>query len=77
MPRYFFHIIDDRAFVDEEGMEMGSVGDARIEAVRYAGNVLSLEETSLPNCNPWGMKVTDTAGDVVFALRFEAENYGY
>lgn len=77
MPLYFFHVIDGRANIDPAGTELGSIGDARREAVRLAGTILAHEATGLGNGRRWQMTVADTAGDVVFSLRFEADHHGY
>ncbi len=77
MPLYFFHIMDGRAIVDNEGTELGSIGDVRIEAVRLAGALLAQEATGLANGWPWHMTVADAAGDTVYSLRFEADHHGY
>ena len=77
MPRYFFHVMDGRANIDAEGTVLDGVADVRREAVRLAGSILVHEATGLVAGRPWQMTVVDAAGDTVFALRFEAEQYGY
>lgn len=77
MPLYFFHVMDGRANIDTEGTEIGSIGDVRAEAVRLAGAILAQEKTGLVHGRSWQMTVADAAGDTVFALKFEADHYGY
>ena len=77
MPRYFFHVMDDRAFIDYDGVELDSIGDARAEAVRLAGKILALEKTSLSHGRQWRMAVVDTADDLVYSLLFQADHHGY
>lgn len=69
--------MDGRANVDTEGTELGSIGDARLEAVRLAGALLAQDATGLANGWPWQMTVADRAGDVVYSLKFEADHHGY
>ena len=33
MPRYFFHVIDGRDIIDNEGAELADLKEARIEAI--------------------------------------------
>lgn len=77
MPRYFFHVMDGRAIVDTEGMELDGIGDVRREAVRLAGAILMHEETSLVSGTPWHMTVADVFGQTVFSLRFAADQHGF
>ena len=41
MPRYFFHVIDGVSSTDTEGVEIASLAEARREAVRLSGAILS------------------------------------
>lgn len=77
MPRYFFHVMDGRANIDADGTVMDGIADVRRKAVRLAGSILMNEATGLTNGRPWQMTVADTAGDVVFSLRFEADHHGH
>ena len=40
MPRFFFNQFDGDYKPDDEGLELASLDDARLEAVRYAGEVM-------------------------------------
>jgi hypothetical protein len=40
MPRFYFHVLDGSAIVDETGTEHPSIDAARIEAVKLASGVL-------------------------------------
>jgi hypothetical protein len=41
MPRYYFHIEDDRTDIDSVGMELPDLPTARNEAIRTAGEILA------------------------------------
>jgi ABC-type taurine transport system substrate-binding protein len=40
MPRFYFHIDDDRTHIDRIGVELADLEAARDEAVRAAGQIL-------------------------------------
>ncbi len=75
MPRYFLHVMDGRALVDNEGSEFPDLNRARGEAIRIAGKILQDEGTRFWEANEWRMTVCDAAGDSVFTLRFSANNH--
>ena len=41
MPRYFFHVQDGSDFPDLQGTVLDDLPAARLEAVRFAGSLLS------------------------------------
>ena len=75
MPRYFFHVMDGRASLDREGVELAGLDEVRAEAIRTAGEILRETSGSLWSGCPWNMTVADAAGDTVFTLRFTAYEY--
>ena len=76
MPRYYFHIEDDRTELDRVGVELADLAAARDEAVRAAGEILrDGTAESLWSSKPWRMWVTqsrDPKGKTLFTLRFSA-----
>ena len=40
MPRYFFHVIDGKEFLDEEGTELAGLDEARAEAIVVSGEMM-------------------------------------
>ena len=40
MPRYFFHVIDGRSIIDNEGSELAGLKEARIKEIQLAGAIL-------------------------------------
>jgi hypothetical protein len=77
MPRYFFHVVDGREIVDDEGTELPGLRAARAEAIRTAGAMLRDEGDEFWNGTEWHMNVTDAAGQSVLKLRFSADAQGF
>ncbi|UNK40426.1 hypothetical protein MNR02_18105 (plasmid) [Shinella sp. H4-D48] len=73
MPRYFFHVLDGRAAIDVDGLFLANENQARFEALRGAGEMLTDENMNLWLGNEWMMAVTDEAGNMLFKLKFSAE----
>lgn len=74
MPRYFFHVLDGRAAMDVDGLFLANETEARAEALRGAGEMLTDENMNLWLGNEWLMAVTDEAGYVLLKLKFSAES---
>jgi hypothetical protein len=74
MPRYFFHVIDGREIIDDEGTELAGVEEACAEAVVLSGSMLKDAGRKFWNDGEWRLQVTDEAGATVCALRFSAEH---
>lgn len=73
MPRYYFDIKDGRDFPDVEGSEWPNLAAARIEAVRYAAEVLKEMPERFWHCEEWLMSVFDCNRQPLFTLTFKAE----
>jgi hypothetical protein len=76
MPRYFFHVIDGRSIIDNEGTEFPNLRYARAEAIRLAGAILRDEGDTFWNGTEWHMNVTDVSGQLVLKLCFSADDQG-
>ena len=76
MPRYFFHVIDGRSIIDNQGSELASLKEARVEAIQLAGAILRDEGDTFWNGQEWHLDVTDASGQSVLKLRFSAEDQG-
>ncbi|WP_457093062.1 DUF6894 family protein [Microvirga sp. P5_D2] len=74
MPRYFFHVIDGRNIIDNEGSELAGLKEARVEAIHLAGSILRDESDEFWNGEEWPMNVTDASGQSVLKLRFSADD---
>lgn len=77
MPRYFFHVMDGKALIDEEGVDLPDINAARKQAIRTAGEILADGEASghLMAEFPWQMTVVDDERRTVFTLAFQARSY--
>lgn len=73
MSRYFFDIKDGRDFPDLQGSEWPDLAAARIEAVRFAAEVLKEMPERFWNCEEWTMTVSDQKREPLFTLKFLAE----
>jgi hypothetical protein len=73
MQRYFFDIKDGTDFQDLQGSEWADLNAARMEAVRYAAEVLKEMPDRFWNCEEWTMAVSDYNRKPLFTLKFLAE----
>ena len=77
MHRYFFHIMDGMAIVDNEGTELNDLAKAREQAITTAGSMLSHKSREFwGDGRDWTMSVADDTGRVVFTLKFSADDHG-
>ena len=62
MPRYHFHVHDDKGLLDEEGIDLPDFATAQTEAIRLAGGML-LDDASLVQAQSgWHLSVMDSGG---------------
>lgn len=73
MPRYFFDIVDGEDLPDINGSEHADLDAARLEAIRYSGEVLREMPERFWNAEEWTMTVSDTARIPLFTLKFLAQ----
>jgi hypothetical protein len=73
MPRYFFHVQDGYLFPDSDGTELPDVYTAQSEAISTSGEILRDMGAKFWDGTDWGMEVADEHGQVLFVLRFTAE----
>ena len=73
MPRYFFHCYDGYSTIDREGTELPDIYRAQAEAIRLSGELLRDMGAKFWNGTRWTLEVTDERGEVLFALRFSAQ----
>jgi hypothetical protein len=66
MPRFHFHIFDGRDQRDVDGIELSDFQEARVEAIRYAGEILKDDAHRIALGEDWYMDVTDDAGMILF-----------
>lgn len=73
MPRYFFHVTDGRSIPDTEGTELVDIYQAQYEAIQVSGELLRDMGAKFSHGTDWKMEVADALGQIVFVLRFSAE----
>lgn len=66
--RYFFNQVDGELKTDDVGLEFASISDARVEAVRYAGEVLRDHPTLIWKGEDFRVEVTDGNRLVLFTV---------
>jgi hypothetical protein len=75
--RYFFHVMDGRVSIDQDGTDLEGIDQVRREAVRAAGEILANGEApGMLEGHPWNMTVADESGTTILTLRFKMEVYG-
>ena len=74
MPRYFFDIVDGEDLPDHNGSEHADLRAARVEAIRYSGEVLREMPERFWRAEEWTMTVSDDARTPLFTLKFLAES---
>ena len=74
MPRYFFHVIDGKEIIDNEGTMLAGVDEARAEAIVVSGEMLRDLGGKFWGHGQWQIRVTDEAGEKVCALTFAADH---
>lgn len=70
MPHYHFNVYDGVSEIDRVGTELGDHNEARIEAMRLAGEILENTAHRLALGEDWRMEVTDSSGLILFRLDF-------
>jgi hypothetical protein len=73
MPRYFFHGQDGYSIRDTQGTELPDIYEAQEQAIRTSGEILRDMGAKFWNGTEWELEVTDEHGQVLFILRFSAE----
>lgn len=76
MPRYFFHVRDGYSAPDDTGVDLPDIYAAQTEAIRFSGEVLSEMGARFWNSTEWVLEVSDETGQILFVLRFSAEERG-
>ena len=70
MPQFHFHTSDGKERLDPDGVELASTAEARTEALRQAGEMLTRSAAGGPFDSAWQMRVTDARGLTLFHLDF-------
>lgn len=70
MPRFFFNVYDGVSSLDDTGSELADRQEARIEAVRLAGEILKDDAQRIALGEDWRIEVVDERGLVLFRFDF-------
>ena len=70
--RYYFHVLDGEASLDETGYEFESPADVRKEALQTAGAMLTELGPDFWDRRSWTLWVTDEDGGTVLTLDLSA-----
>ena len=73
MPLYFFDIVDGEDLPDVHGSEHADLRAARVESIRYSGEVLREMPDRFWNAEEWKMTVSDADRIPLFTLKFRAD----
>lgn len=68
MNRYFFNTENGSAHRDEVGLELESMGAARVAAIRYTGQIMANEPDVLRDGKEFHVQVTDDRGLNLFEV---------
>lgn len=68
MPRYFFHTVDGGRERDTDGVELSSPAVARVEAIRFAGEVLTQDPDTLWDGREFRVEVVDEQKQLLFTI---------
>ena len=74
MPLYFFDIVDGEDLPDLNGSQHPDLTAARVEAIRYSGEVLREMPERFWNAEEWTMTVSDETRATLFTLKFLAQS---
>ena len=73
MPRFFFNVRDGITLSDDTGLELASLKDAQVLAVRRAATLLQENEVFWHG-EEWAMDVLNEAGRKLFTLSFSVHD---
>jgi hypothetical protein len=69
MPCYFFNTYGRRSVLDREGVELSGIDEARLIAIRHAGEIFHDEAGTLVLEDDWRLEVLNEAGENVFEFQ--------
>jgi hypothetical protein len=75
MSKYFFHVINGKAVVDDQGVELADMDAMCSEAARSAGEMIASGDQTW-NGEAWQTVVTDEDANIVYGLRFSIDRHG-
>ena len=72
MAQFFFHTEDGRSISDDDGTELESLAQARVEAIRVMGDILRESPDEVLSTGQLRLTVTDATGLVYFVVDLSA-----
>ncbi len=75
MERFFFHIMNGKAILDDIGIELADMDQVRAEAIRASGQMLS-SGLQKWNGQAWQMIVTNASDTIVFGVNCSVDRHG-
>ena len=72
MALYFFNVTDGVSIPDSIGVELPDLYAARLEAVRYSGELLKDHPDAFWVQHEWRIEVADRLGAILFAIHISA-----
>ena len=72
MPRFHFNVRDGVSIDDLVGTDLADIYAARLEAVRFSGEVLKDNADTFWVRHEWRVEVTDDTGLILFAIHISA-----
>jgi hypothetical protein len=71
MQKLFFHLHEcGTVVIDEEGVELDSLADARVRAIREARSIMSSEAAAGKLCLSCHIRVEDAQGETLMTVLF-------
>lgn len=70
MARFFYHLRDGGEHPDLEGVDLPNLHEARVVALKHAGEILQKSAQGGPFAKEWTMTVVDERGLSLYVLDF-------
>ena len=74
MARYHFNLYDGHNLLDDEGLQLASLSEARTQGVKFVGHALSDAGEAVFRDQEWRLEVTDERGLILFAVYVSAHD---
>ena len=68
MPRFYFNVHDGKSSLDVIGAELPDWDAARVEALRFMGEILKENAPHIALDEDWRLEVTDSTGLTLFQV---------
>jgi hypothetical protein len=68
MPRYYFHTVDGGRDRDHEGTELKDLASARVQAIKFTGDIMSDQPEVLWDGRDFRVEVTDDDDTLLFTI---------